>query len=309
MIRYMAKRILEVLPVLFIVASIVFLIMRLLPGDPAMLMLSGQGAVTPKMIQELHEKLGLNKPLIVQYLDFIGSALQGDFGSSNRFKGPVVKVLMRQFPFTVTLAGGGMLFSVLIGVPLGILSALRRGSWLDSLFMVIAMFGISVPLFWFGLMLILLFSFTLELLPSICSAMNLRSLILPALTLGFSQAGLIARLTRSSLLETIRQDYVLTARSKGLKEGVVILRHALRNSLIPVATVLGLQLGTLFAGAAVTETVFSRPGIGRVIVNAVIWKDYPLVQGAVLFSAIAFIVVNLLVDLVYVWLDPRIKYK
>jgi ABC-type dipeptide/oligopeptide/nickel transport system permease component len=273
-----------------------------------MLMLSGQGAVTPTMIQELHEKLGLDKPLGIQYLNFILNALQGDLGSSNRHKAPVQKVIMRQFPFTAVLAGSAMFVSILIGIPLGILSALNRGSWLDSIFMVIAMFGISVPLFWLGLTLILIFSFKLNLLPSICSEMNLKSLILPALTLGFTQAGLIARLTRSSMLETLRQDYVVTARSKGLKERVVVLRHALRNALIPVATVVGLQLGKLFAGAAVTETVFSRPGIGRLIVNAVIWKDYPLIQGAVLFSAIAFISVNFLVDVFYAWLDPRIQY-
>jgi len=308
MLKYTLKRVFQLLPVLFLVASIVFLLMRLIPGDPAMLMLSGQGAVTPEMIQELHDKLGLDDPLHIQYLNFIGNALQGDFGSSNRLKAPVFRILIRQFPYTAELAAAGMLLSVVIGMPLGILSALKRGSWFDSVSMVVAMFGVSVPLFWFGLMLLLLFSFRLGWLPPTSSGLDLRSLVLPAVTLGFSQAGLIARLTRSSMLETLRQDYVVTARSKGLRERNVTLRHALRNALIPVVTVLGLQLGTMFAGAAVTETVFSRPGIGRVIVNAVVWKDYPLVQGAVLFSALAFLTVNFAVDIVYAWLDPRIHY-
>jgi len=309
MAKYTIRRFIQMIPVLFLVATIVFTLMRVVPGDPAILMLSGQGAITPEMVAELHEQLGLNRPLIAQYLSFIGNALKGDFGSSNRLKASVVRVLLRVLPYTVALSVAGMIVSIVLGVPLGILSALYRGTWFDSLFMIIAMFGVSVPLFWLGLTLILVFSFMLGWLPPISvGILRLQSLALPALTLGFSQAGLIARLTRSSMLETLRQDYVTTARSKGLAERVVVMRHALRNALIPVVTVIGLQLGSMFAGAAVTETVFSRPGLGRTIVSAVVWKDYPLVQGAVLFAAVGFIVMNFLVDLVYAWLDPRINY-
>jgi len=308
MLSYIVRRTFVVLPILLFVSLIVFSVMHILPGDPAALMLGGESGASPEVMAQLREQLGLNDPLYVQYGRFIWGALHGDLGRSTRLKGKVTNVILKQFPFTAQLSVGALVTSVLLGFPLGVIAAVRRGSWIDSLSMMIALVGISMPVFWLGLLIILAFSFTLHWFPPVSGNLRIQSLILPAFALGFINAGLIARLVRSNLLEVLNLDYVNTARAKGQVERVVVLRHALRNALIPVATVLGLQFASMLTGAAVTETVFSRPGLGRLVVNAVVWKDYPLVQGTVLFAAALFLIMNLLVDLGYAWLNPRIRY-
>ena len=310
MLTYMLRRLLELVPVLFIVSLIIFLTMHLLPSDPAQLMLAGAegGAVTPERVEALRESMGLNDPLYLQYVNFVSGALRGDLGNSIRFRSPVNKIVLERFPFTLRLSLAGMAFALLIGLTLGTVAAIWRDTWLDTFSMAISFVGVSMPIFWLGLLLILFFSIRLQWFPT-SGAESWQSLVLPAFTLGFVSAALISRLTRSSLLETLQEDYVRTARSKGVKEWVILMRHAAKNALIPVVTILGLQFGGMLAGAVVTETVFSRPGLGRLVVNAILWKDYPLVQGTVLFIAVVYVLVNLIVDVSYAWLDPRIHYS
>lgn len=310
MLEYSIRRLLELIPVLFIVSVLVFMTMHLLPGDPAQLMLAGAegGAVSAERIDELRESMGLNDPLLVQYGRYIFGAVQGDLGESIRFRTPVREIILTRFPYTLRLSIAGLVFALAIGLSLGTVAALSRGSWLDSLSMMLSLIGVSMPIFWLGLLLILLFSIRLQWLPT-SGAESWQALVLPAFTLGFVSAALISRLTRSSLLEVLQQDYIRTARSKGVGKVMLILRHAAKNVMIPVITVIGLQFGGMLAGAVVTETVFSRPGLGRLIVNAILWKDYPLVQGTVLFLALMYVLVNLLVDLSYAWFDPRIRYQ
>ena len=307
--RYIVQRFLQMVPVLFLVSLMVFAIMHALPGDPVQLMLAGaeSGSVTPERQEELRELMGLNDPLTVQYWRFISGAITGDLGTSVRLRSPVLELIVDRFGSTLALSLGGILFAVLIGLSTGILAALRQGSWIDTASMMLAYIGVSLPLFWLGLLLILVFSFWLGWFPP-AGQEGIRSLVLPSVTLGLVSAGIISRLTRSCLIEVLQEDYVRTAHAKGLPERIVHLRHALRNALLPVVTVLGLQFGAMLSGAVVTETVFSRPGLGRLVVSAILWKDYPLVQGIVLFMATTFVVVNLMVDICYAWLDPRIRY-
>ena len=305
---YLARRLAQLGVVLLLVSVAVFSIMHALPGDPVQLMLSGaeSGSVTPERQEQLREEMGLNDPLPVQYGRFLGGAATGDLGTSVRLRQPVLDLILDRLGSTLALSFGGILFAVLIGVTTGILAALKQGSWIDGFSRILAYAGVSLPLFWLGLLLILAFAFWLPWFPPAGSA-GIRSLILPSLSLGLVSAGVIARLTRASLLEVLVQDYVRTAWAKGLPKRIVYLRHALRNALIPVLTMLGLQFGAMLAGAVVTETVFSRPGLGRLVVSAILWKDYPLVQGIVLFMATMYVVVNLGVDLLAAWLDPRIR--
>ena len=305
---YLARRLAQLGVVLLLVSVAVFAIMHALPGDPVQLMLSGaeSGSVTPERQEQLREEMGLNDPLPVQYGRFLGGAATGDLGTSVRLRQPVVDLIFDRLGSTLALSLGGILFAVLIGVTTGVLAALRQGSWIDGFSRVLAYAGVSLPLFWLGLLLILAFAFWLPWFPPAGSE-GIRSLILPSLSLGLVSAGVIARLTRASLLEVLVQDYIRTAWAKGLPKRIVYLRHALRNALIPVLTMLGLQFGAMLAGAVVTETVFSRPGLGRLVVSAILWKDYPLVQGIVLFMATMYVVVNLGVDLLAAWLDPRIR--
>jgi len=284
--------------------------MHALPGDPARLMLSGAegGAVSPERIQELHKQMGLDDPLIVQYLRFVTNAAKGDFGESIRLRTPVSELIIGRFGSTMSLALVGLGFSLLIGLSFGILAAIKQNSFIDTLGMAFSYLGVSMPVFWLGLILIFVFSFELGWFPP-AGGSGLRALILPGLTLGFASAGIVSRLTRSSLIEVLGEDYIRTARSKGLKEKGVITVHALKNAMIPVVTMVGLQFGLMLAGAVVTETVFSRPGLGRLIVQAILWKDYPLIQGSILFLSVIYLFVNLLVDISYAWLDPRIHYK
>jgi len=307
--RYVTNRLLQLVPVLLLVSLFVFAVMHLLPGDPALLMLAGAegGAISPERLQELRAQMGLNDPLPVQYLNFLLNALQGDLGSSVRFQKPVTELIGDRFASTLELAVAGLLVAIAIGLPLGMVAAARKGGWIDTLCMTLSYVGSSMPVYWLGLLLVLVFSFTLHWFPSAGGA-GLRALVLPAVTLGLLSAGVLARLIRSSMLEVATEDYMRTAHAKGLPVRLVILRHGLKNAMIPVLTMIGLQFGALLAGTVVTETVFSRPGLGRLIVNAILSKDYPLVQGTILFLAVVYLLVNLLVDIAYAWLDPRIRF-
>lgn len=303
--RYALKRILMLIPVLLGVAFIIFSLLYVTPGDPARLILGEQ--VSEEAIREFREKEGLNEPFLVQFFNYLYKAVRhGDIGYSYVTKNPVAQEVLAAFPSTVKLAALAVLLSVLLGVPFGIVSAVKQYSWFDSMVMFFAMLGISMPTFWLGLLLILFFSVELGWLPS-SGFDSFSSMILPAFALALHSMALITRMTRSSMLEIIRQDYIRTARSKGQLEKLVVLRHALANALIPVVTVIGLQFGNLLGGALLTESIFSIPGIGRLMVDAIKMRDYPVVQGGVLFIAIAFSVVNLFVDLTYAWVDPRIK--
>ena len=302
--KYVLRRLLLLIPVLLGVSLLVFTIMSLTPGDPAQLIL---GENAPKeAILKLREEMGLNDPFLVQYFRFVGKAVLGDFGRSYTTGREVFGEIFSRFPNTLILAVIGIIISVCIGIPVGIISATRQYSFLDSFSMVLALLGVSMPVFWLGLMLILTFSVKLGLLPS-GGFDGFKSLILPSLTLGVGSAAIITRMTRSSMLEVIRQDYIRTARAKGVAEKVVINKHALKNALIPIITVVGLQFGGLLGGAVLTESVYSWPGVGRLMVDAIRQKDTPTVLAAVVFLAVTFSVVNLLVDILYAYVDPRIK--
>jgi peptide/nickel transport system permease protein len=307
MFQYVVKRILLVIPVLFGVSILVFGIMHLSPGDPAVLML-GEGAPEAEL-EALRVRLGLNEPPHVQYGMWIGRVLQGDFGRSIRSNRPVAAEIASRLLPTIELAVLATLLSVAIGIPIGVLSATRPNSLLDNVTMVAALGGLAMPVFWQALMMILIFSLWLGWFPSSGRLGGWEYYVLPTLTLGTSSVAAITRMTRSTMLETIRQDYVRTAHSKGVAERRVVYRHALRNALIPVVTVIGLQFGSLLAGAVLTETIFNWPGIGRLAVDAIRAQDFPVVQGVILVFAIAYALVNLLVDLTYAALDPRLRVR
>jgi len=310
MINYTIKRIFEVIPVLLIVSIIVFSVMHLLPGDPTLLMLAGAegGSIPQERLDELRIIMGLNKPLYEQYYNFISNAISGDLGTSIRLRTPVTEILLQKFPYTIKLSLLGLMIAIFFGVVIGLVAALFKDTWLDHFSMTFSLIGVSMPIYWLGLLLILIFSINLNIFPS-SGATGWKSIVLPALTLGFVSAGLISRLLRSSLLEVLNEDYIRTAKGKGLTDKIILIKHALKNAMIPVITILGLQFGNMLAGAVVTETVFSRPGLGRLVVNGILWKDYPLVQGTVLFIACIYVLVNLFVDISYYWFDPRIKLK
>lgn len=310
MINYTIKRIFEVIPVLLIVSIIVFSVMHLLPGDPTLLMLAGAegGSIPQERLDELRIIMGLNKPLYEQYYNFISNAISGDLGTSIRLRIPVTEILLQKFPYTIKLSLLGLMIAIFLGVVIGLVAALFKDTWLDHFSMTFSLIGVSMPIYWLGLLLILIFSINLNIFPS-SGATGWKSIVLPALTLGFVSAGLISRLLRSSLLEVLNEDYIRTAKGKGLTDKIILIKHALKNAMIPVITILGLQFGNMLAGAVVTETVFSRPGLGRLVVNGILWKDYPLVQGTVLFIACIYVLVNLFVDISYYWFDPRIKLK
>ena len=304
MFKYIARRILFLLPVLVGVSFIVFSLLYITHGDPARMVLGDQA--TEEAVQEFRNKEGLNDPFLVQYGRYVYKALQGDIGRSYMTRRPVSDEILSAFPSTIKLAALSMVIAILLGIPFGIISAIRQYSLFDSVTMIFAMVGLSMPVFWLGILLILFFSVQLRWLPS-SGFDSLAAMILPSITLAAQSVAIVTRMTRSSMLEVVRQDYIRTARAKGQKESVVIWRHALGNALIPVVTVVGLQFGHLLGGAVLTESIFSIPGVGRLMVEAIKMRDYPLVQGGVLYIAIAFSLVNLLVDLVYAWVDPRIK--
>jgi ABC-type dipeptide/oligopeptide/nickel transport system permease component len=311
---YAFRRLLLAVPVLFGVSVLVFSVLHLAPGDPAAIMLGAQA--TKEDVQRLHRDLGLDQPLVIQYLHWVGQVLRGDLGRSIPLGRAVLPEVLLRFKATLLLTAGALAIAVLLGLIAGIVSAVKQYSWLDRLSMGVAVTGVSLPVFWTGIMLIIVFALQLRWFPS--SGMSspygsgvadvLWHLVLPAVTLGTASAAALARLTRSSVLEIIRQDYVRSARAKGLAERAVIARHVLKNAINPIITVLGVQVGFLLGGAILTETVFSWPGLGSMMVRAIQARDYPLVQGGVLLIATTFVVVNLVVDLLYAIFDPRIRY-
>jgi len=305
MLQYVTQRLLQSLVVLLGVTALVFSLLHLAPGDPVLMMLP-EGA-SQEQVDDLRNRLGLDRPLVDQFVSFLDRAVRGDLGTSLFHREPALQVVLRYFPSTAVLAVTALLLTVAIGVPLGVISALKRDSFLDYLAMGFAVLGQAVPPFWLGIMLILIFSVNLGWFPTYGSG-SWRHLVLPAVTLGAYLMALITRLTRSGLLEVLNTDYVRTAHAKGLRFGQVIWRHAFRNTLLPLVTVLGLQLGGLMAGAIVTETVFAWPGVGSIIVHAIFARDYPVIQAAVLFLSVVFVTVNVLVDVLYAYIDPRIRY-
>lgn len=306
MYGYIIRRLLLAIPVLIGVSILVFSIVRFIPGDPARA-IAGVHA-SPQYIEQVRKELLLDRSLPVQYYVYMSNLLKGDMGRSAFTNRPVAVELRERFPNTLMLAMAAMGISIVIGMSAGIISATRRYSLFDNISMFAALIGVAAPVFWLGVMLQLLFSVHLGWLPS-GGVGSLKHLILPAITLGLASSALIARITRSSMLEVLRQDYVTTARSKGLIEYMVTYKHALKNALIPVVTVMGLQFGTLLGGTVLTETIFSWPGIGRLMVDSILARDYPVVQGAVLLLAVLFVLINLLVDIIYAFLNPRISYE
>jgi peptide/nickel transport system permease protein len=305
--RYISARLLATVPVVFGVTIAVFSMLYLIPGDPVKMMLS-EFQTSPEQIARMRAQLHLNDPFFVQYGRFVWNGLHGNLGTSIRDDRPVAQEIFEVLPQTVQLAVAALALSSLLGMALGILAALRQNSWVDIGSMTLATLGISMPSFWLGLILILIFSLRLELLPA-AGGGDLPHLIMPAVALGLGAAAIIARLTRSSMLDILRTEFVTTARAKGLTGRTVVLRHALLNALIPTITIFGLQFGTLLTGTVFIETVFGRPGLGRLAIQAILNKDFPLVQGSVLIFALGYVVVNLLVDIVYAVVDPRIRYQ
>ena len=304
MLRYIFRRIFLLIPVLIGVSILIFTIVHLAPGDPAESMLGP--SATEQDLQELRKQLGLDRPLTTQYFTFFFNTVKGDFGRSIRTQNPVLEEIIDRFQPTFVLALWSMGFAILVGLPLGMMAALKQNTWIDTFCNFVALLGFSLPGFWMGLMLMLLFSIMIPILPS-SGYGTWKQLIMPVIVLGTNTMAVIARMTRSSMLEVIRQDYVRTARAKGLRPRLILFRHILSNVLIPVVTVAGLYFGNMLGGVVITETIFSIPGVGRLIIDAIRFHDYPVVQGGIMFFAFCLSLVNLGVDLIYALLDPRIK--
>ncbi len=302
--KYIAKRLLYMIPVLLGVTLIVYIIMSVAPGDPAKAILGDQA--TPDAIEQLREELGLDDPLLVQYGRYVKGLVRGDLGISYKSKGPVIDEIIARVPTTLYLSLSATIIAVVIAIPLGILAAVKQNTFIDGLSMFIALIGISIPIFWLGLLLLVYFAQELRWFPA-SGASSWKHFVLPGIALGFHSMASIARITRSSMLEVIRQDYIRTARSKGMPYKQVITKHALPNALIPTITVTGLQIGALLAGSVLTESVFSLPGIGRLIINSIQGRDIPVVLGCILVFTLTFSIINLLVDILYAFVDPRIR--
>ncbi|MBN1563362.1 MAG: ABC transporter permease [Anaerolineae bacterium] len=333
MATYLARRLIEAVPVIVGVSILVFLLLHLIPGDPALAIL-GERA-TEENVAVIRERLGLNKPLYEQYFIWVGNMIQGDLGNTVRGNIPVANEISSRFPATIELSLSALTIAVLVGVPMGILSGIRRNSLIDTASMFIALFGVSIPIFVLGLLLIYIVGVELHWLPFVSRLSSsvqlervtglhtvdaiiagdwtalkdaLNHLILPAVTLATVPMAVIARITRSSMLEVLNQDYIRTARAKGLRSYVVVIRHAFRNAMLPIVTIIGLQLGTLLSGAVLTETIYSWPGVGKWLFDSIIARDYPIVQSMTLIIAMIYIVVNMVVDVLYAVIDPRIRY-
>ncbi len=304
--NYIVRRILLTIPVIVGVSTLVFVFIHLIPGDPIQVML-GESA-KPADVETLRRSLGLDRPLSEQYLTFLQGLVTGDLGTSIHTGQPILATILSRLPATLELTLSSMCVALLLSIPLGVISASKQYSLFDNGSMFLALLGISMPNFWLGPLLILLFSVNLGWLP-VSGRGSLLHLILPAITLGTALAAKLTRMTRSSVLEILHEDYITTARSKGLREGFVIFKHALRNALIPVITVIGIQFGALLSGALITETIFAWPGIGRLTITAIQKRDYPLVQGCVLLIAFGYVLANLITDLAYAWADPRIRFE
>lgn len=336
MFKYILKRLLSLFPVLIGITLLVFTLLHLIPGDPAVVLL-GERA-TPEQIESLRQQLGLNQPLPIQYFNFFFNVIRFDFGKSIMSGIPIIDEIKTRWPATFELSVASMLIALILGIPAGIFAAIRKNTWLDNLLMSGSLIGVSLPVYWLGLLLIYLFAVNFQLLPpsgriSVEAGFNfqpitgfylldsllkldiktlqdvLSHLILPAITLGTIPLAIIARITRSAMLEVLSQDYIRTARAKGVPEYFVILKHALKNAFLPINTTIGLQFGTLLGGAILTETIFSWPGIGSWIYEGILARDYPVVQGGVIFVSVTFVLINLLVDLSYTFLDPRIQFR
>ncbi len=306
MLRYLARRLLLTIPVLLGVATLVFALIHLVPGDPAQAML-GDGAPEEEVLK-LRTTLGLDRPLLVQYRAFLSGLARGDLGTSFRYNAPVTAQIRDKLPNTAMLAVAAMGLAMLFAIPLGIIAAVFRGTLIDHAAMTISLVGISMPNFWLGPLLAILFAVHLGWLP-VSGTGSLAHLVLPAVTLGAALSAILARMTRASLLEELRELYVLAARARGLSRTRAVLHHAFRNSLIPVVTIIGLQFGAVLTGTIITETIFAWPGIGRLLIQAIGFRDYPLVQGCILFISVTYVAMNLLTDLTYSLLDPRIRYS
>ena len=311
--RYLLRRLGTVAPVLLVVSVVVFSLIHLTPGDPITIMLREES--DPATAATLRRQLGLDRPLPLQYATWLGHALQGDLGRSIRTNQPVAEAIRQRVPVTLSLGAAALLVALAVGLPAGILAAVRRNSAVDLASAALAVSGVSLPTFWLGVLLVFFFSVTLGWLPPLGWVSPsrdfggwLRSLILPAVTLGTAIAAVVMRMTRASLVEVLGVEYIRTARAKGLTERRIVLGHGLRNALIPVVTEIGLQTGALLGGAVITETIFALPGVGRLLVDAIFQRDFPVVQGVVLVLAVNFLAISFLVDLAYAWLDPRIRY-
>jgi peptide/nickel transport system permease protein len=306
MVRYLFRRLLLTFPVLLGVATLVFALIHLVPGDPAQAML-GEGASQEEIVK-LQHTLGLDRPLLSQYRSFLVGVAHGDLGTSFRYNAPVAAQIRDKFPNTAALALAAMLVAVVLAIPLGIVAAVYRGTVVDHAAMTLALLGICMPNFWLGPLLAILFAVKLGWLP-VSGIGGLSHLVLPALTLGAALAAILARMTRASVLEELRELYVLAARARGLSGARAVVHHAFRNSLIPIVTIVGLQFGAVLTGTIITETIFAWPGIGRLLIQAINFRDYPLVQGCILFISVTYVAMNLLTDLTYGFLDPRIRIE
>lgn len=315
MLSFVFRRILAMIPTAFIVMTISFMLIHLIPGDPAEVML-GEDA-TPEDVARLRHDMGLDRPLPVQFTEYVLNVLSGNLGTSIRYRMPVATLIRQRLEVTLFLTAMAMVVIALFGVVTGVVAAARANSWLDQTLLLFALGSISVPVFWLGLLLMLFFAVRLRWFPTsgyrsifgVGGLSNLRYLILPAIALGLRRSALVARMTRSSMLEVLREDYVVAARAKGIREIRVVLVHALRNAAIPIITVFALSLSTVLAGAAITESVFALPGVGRLVVEAVSGRDYPIVQGLMIMFAFLYLGINFLIDVTYSLLDPRIQYQ
>jgi peptide/nickel transport system permease protein len=313
MLRFILRRLILLVPVIAIVGTIVFVLIHLTPGDPAAVILGPDA--TADQIESLRERLGLNEPLYVQYVEWFAGAMRLDFGESIFLGQPVTEALMDRAQPTLLLTFYALTIQVVIAIPFGVISAVKHNSVIDRVLMVISISGAAIPSFFLGIMLILFFAVRLQWLPSggytsitEDPVQHFKQMILPAFALGFTSAGLLARLVRSSMLDVLKEDYIRTAQAKGLPQRIMVIRHALRNALIPAITVIGYSLGGLLGGAVVTETVFTIPGMGRLVVQSVARRDFPVIQGAILIIAAIYVLANLLVDVLYVYIDPRVRY-
>ena len=313
LLRHILARLVALIPILLGLSIASFALVHVIPGDPALVMLGGEG--TPQQVQELRKQLGLDRPLHVRYWEWLSRVVRGDLGESLYNRTRVIDELAWRFPTTLALVSLSLLISVLIGVPAGLLSAVYRNSWIDHAARLLTLLSLSMPSFWLGLMLIILFSLKLNLLPIVgyTSVVTdlwsaLRFLILPSCALGTYLTALLARLVRSSVLEVLGQDYIRTARAKGLRERAVLFRHALRNALIPAVTVMGINMGILLGGSAVIETLFILPGVGQLVITALYNRDLPVIQGLILYISVLYVLINLVVDLLYTYLDPRLRF-
>lgn len=303
--RYVARRLLETIPLMIIISIVVFMFIHLIPGDPAKTLAGVEAPL--EEVEAIREELGLNDPLIVQYFNWVKNALQGDLGRSFKSDIPVTELIWSRFQFTIQLVFAGLVWAPFVGIFIGVMCAIKRGTWVDLGGMLFAICGLSAPGFWLGLMGIQFFAVKLGWLPS-GGLESLKHLVLPSMVMGTGIMATLARYSRSSMLETLREDYVRTARAKGQREQIVMFRHAFMNSLIQVVTILGLQIGGLLSGSVLTETIFSIPGMGRLLTDSIAYRDYPTIQGILLMFALQYVLINLIVDVLYGVINPKIRY-